>query len=419
MAADFKKLATSMKGEAVIAEVDCTVEKELASFHEIQGFPTLKLYSRGKLVSTYKGARTEDAMANFVKRSLEPATVALNTAEEFTAYQESGKTVIVSNGNVDGFESLARELRELLADSVYLVAANAELFKQAGGADDAKVVLRTASGEVFSTSESGEELEKFLLVHSLPLVGQINGDTAALYQRIALPLFIGFVADEQNIDDETRGKLEAVARAHRGVVSAVTADGKKFSRFMEHMGLKGDLPQFGIHNMMKDENFPVEAASGVATETELLDFAGQFARGELKVKVKSEPIPETQDEAVVKLVGDSWTTVIDGTRDVLVEQYAPWCGHCKNLAPTYLELAESLKDVKTLVIAKMDATVNDAPSDYKARSFPTIHFFPAGKPGMVYKGGRTKQDFIKFLQEHATHKFEIPSTISTEQHDEL
>lgn len=45
--------------------------------------------------------------------------------------------------------------------------------------------------------------------------------------------------------------------------------------------------------------------------------------------------------------------VIDTDQDVLVEFYAPWCGHCKELQPKYSALATNLKDVKTVVIAKV------------------------------------------------------------------
>jgi len=51
---------------------------------------------------------------------------------------------------------------------------------------------------------------------------------------------------------------------------------------------------------------------------------------------------------------------MDSTKDVLVEYYAPWCGHCKSLAPIYEELAQSLKSNPNVLIAKMDATANEA-----------------------------------------------------------
>ena len=46
----------------------------------------------------------------------------------------------------------------------------------------------------------------------------------------------------------------------------------------------------------------------------------------------------------------------------MVKFYAPWCGHCKSMAPDYKKLAEALKDNKNIVIAKLDSTMNDVAS---------------------------------------------------------
>lgn len=96
---------------------------------------------------------------------------------------------------------------------------------------------------------------------------------------------------------------------------------------------------------------------------------------------------------------------MDETKDVLVEYYAPWCGHCKSLAPIYEELATKLKGNKNLVIAAMDATANEA-EGVNIEGFPTIKFYPANnKAGLDYKGGRTLEDIEKYLRENVRYNY--------------
>ena len=61
----------------------------------------------------------------------------------------------------------------------------------------------------------------------------------------------------------------------------------------------------------------------------------------------------------------------------MIKFYAPWCGHCKKLAPTWDKLAEELKDVKNVEVAKFDATANEFPG-VEVRGYPTLKLYVAG-----------------------------------------
>ena len=137
----------------------------------------------------------------------------------------------------------------------------------------------------------------------------------------------------------------------------------------------------------------------------LLSFI--LSAGNIKPQIKSQPVPKKQKGPVTVVVGKNFDDVVlDSSKDVLLEMYAPWCGHCKALEPTYKKLAKHFKDAKDLVIAKIDATANDAPPQFTAEGFPTIYFAPANnkKSPMKYEGERELKNFITFLKENATVK---------------
>merc|ERR1712146_218865 len=111
----------------------------------------------------------------------------------------------------------------------------------------------------------------------------------------------------------------------------------------------------------------------------------------------SPKIPEDNSAPVTVLVGKNFDAIVkDSKKDVLVEFYAPWCAHCKKLAPTYDKLGEHYKDDDNIVIAKVNSTANEV-AEPEVRGFPTLYFFPAdNKAGVKYEAGRELEDFISY-----------------------
>jgi len=134
-------------------------------------------------------------------------------------------------------------------------------------------------------------------------------------------------------------------------------------------------------------------------------FVEAAAKGEYEGYVKSEPEPATQTGPSTVLVAKTFDKLVnDPTKDVFVEFYAPWCGHCKKLSPIWDELAEKFKNQDHIRIAKIDATANTLPKTVNVRGYPTLIMFPANnkKTGVTFSGERDLESLVKFVKEQST-----------------
>lgn len=122
----------------------------------------------------------------------------------------------------------------------------------------------------------------------------------------------------------------------------------------------------------------------------------------MAVKVMQVEGLYSSNSKVVKLTQANFNSLVISSKDPwLVEFYAPWCGHCKNLAPEYEKAAAALDGI--VKVGAVDMTENESVgAPYGISGFPTIKFFGAKKQSPVdYNLGRTAKDIVGFVMDQA------------------
>jgi len=199
-------------------------------------------------------------------------------------------------------------------------------------------------------------------------------------------------------------KIRRIAKEYKDKFVFAVASKSKFNKEVDDFGLpKGENP-FVIHDVKKGHKYP---STSLFSGDSLKEHLESFLANKLESYVKSEPVPENQPagEPVVVVGKNFADVVLDSSKDVLLEAYAPWCGHCKTLEPKYKELAQKMQKYSdSVTIAKVDATANDLPPKFAVSGFPTIFFIPANKKDspVKYEGAREVSDFVSYIKKHAS-----------------
>ncbi|CAK9193037.1 unnamed protein product [Sphagnum troendelagicum] len=418
LAPEWASAASILKGDSVpLAKVDATVHAELAKEFGVQGYPTILFFIDG-LPKRYTGERVSDGIVMWVKKKTGPAIDFVKSesdAEELLLQVDTPLAVAF----LENFEG--KDAEELTA-----VARQEDgiLFYMTSDANVAKIfslnknapalVLRKKENEKLSTFDGAferEAISEFLSANKLPLVVVFSHETAsAIFEDEASRQLLLFALPEEF--DKIRDNFEEAAKFFKRKIIFVLVDlaDKEaatpvlnfFSLTTEETKMIGFSIEENGRKFMYSGDFSVES---------IKTFGEKFLAGDLPYFLKSEPIPEKNDGNVKIVVGDSFDDIVlDETKDVLLEVYAPWCGHCRNLEPEYNRLGEILKNIPSIVIAKMDGTTNEH-ALVQIQGFPTILFFPAGdksKEPLAVQTERTVEAFVDYIKKNAAIPFTAP-----------
>jgi len=414
---EYEKAAEELKGVATMAKVnaDAEINRPLASTYGIRGFPTLKIFRNGSFQPTdYNGERSASAMVSFMKRQALPAISALTTSEDVEKFSKSDRVVVVGffdNADSQEYKSFQEASDTLRNEFVFGSVIGNSAINQQYGVESPNVILFKQFDEgknVLGSNKFGE-IASFVKSNSIPLIDEIGPENYRMYAESGVPLAYLFVDSKVEGQKDTYiERIRSIAQQTKGKLNWVWIDSSKYAKHAEKLGLSGTVtPALAIEEMNEGTHFAFDEKTEITTAS-VAPWVNLYTEGKLEPTIKSEPIPESNSEPVKVVVAKSFSQIVgDTTKDVLVEFYAPWCGHCKKLVPIYDELAKDLENVPSVVIAKIDATANDVDPKLGIRGFPTIKLFPANnkETPVEYNGDRSKDDLIKFLQQNASTKF--------------
>lgn len=388
-----------------MGKVDATEETELAEGHKVRGYPTIKFYREGKPIE-YTGGRTAEDIVRWIDKKTGPPAQTLETAEQATAFEASGKVVIVGFfKDVESSEAkVFLEAASEVDDFNFAITSNKDVYKTLEASKDGIVLFKTfdEGRNDYDGESTSAAIKKFVKVNSLPLIVEFNHENAQKIFGGEIKVHnLLFLGKQHENYDTFMTVFRAVAEEFKGRVLFVTIDTEEedHARILEFFGMKKeDTPDMRLIRL-EEEMTKFKPPTKEMTKEVVRQFVQDVLDGKLKQHLLSEEIPEDWDKNPVKiLVNKNFDEVVfDKSKDVLVEFYAPWCGHCKQLSPIYDQLGEKYLSNENILIAKMDATTNEL-EHTKVSSFPTIKLYKKGNNEVVeFSGERTLEGLSQFL----------------------
>jgi len=361
------------------------------------------LFKNGEFAGDYRGARSAEAISNYlIKKSGKPYSVLASFAEAEAALASEKNGIVV--GYFTSFESAAFKSFEASAEASenikYFVISDADAASSCELTAEESIAVVTKDGSKIVYDASVEDnLSAFANKHAYAQSMMLDPELFQTFLKDSIIVVTAYDAKAAGADDFIAMATEVV-KGHN--VKQMFADSNQWGQALVRMGVvSGNVyPTAVAFDQSKEKQGPIAWDEAVTfTKEGFSSWVKGVVAGTQATWKKSEPAPASNDAPVTIVVADEFEKIVlDNTKDVLVMFYAPWCGHCKNLAPVFEALGEKFKDDANVVISKMDATANFVDSAYGVQGFPTLKFFPAGSNDVLdYEGDRTEEDFVEFI----------------------
>lgn len=202
-----------------------------------------------------------------------------------------------------------------------------------------------------------------------------------------------------------------LAEASNGLYHVAEVDCTVNVKTANKFGIRG----YPTIKLIEGENAPIEyrGARDVSSWTKFLKEKVQDPTIKSQIVVAAapepKPAPKKADEVprensdVLVLNAANYDEEVKKHSTLMVKFYAPWCGHCRHLAPIWEDFATvAKKENKPYAVAKFNADAErEFARRFGIRGYPTVLFIQDGKEPVKYTGARTVEEFVKFADEKA------------------
>lgn len=439
---EWEEMATLLESANIhVAKVDAIAEKSLAEKHQVQSFPTLKLFrGRTDVVKKYEGPRTAAKLAEWAKiwqegpildGRIDEVGVDAASARRWASEAATIAVLGLKSGNDDSDKAMVDVLTDVgfalnshkpnleipvavtnahpsVTDELKIPAAGMPTAEIPGVVvfrnfdfEDKMAGFRPKNGWNRNTNA---EFLAWLEKWRTPALIPARQDTEKFFLKDIDPghglvLVLGGGDDERAAMHKLAVKFSQTEKKLKWVHAASDSFGVSLAGSIDLDA--SHFPEVAVWEFGETEDddkvYRLSQQDGL-DHTISEESVNALVTGWQKGTLSAEKDP------VVSVTSDTFdSVVIKSGKDVLVEFYAPWCGHCKKLAPEYKKVARHYANDKGVSIVKVDATKHKHPSA-EVKSYPTLKFYEAGGSGtpvdIVFKANRDSKSMIEFVDEN-------------------
>ena len=325
-------------------------------------FPTLKFFpsAEGAPVE-YNGGRETADIVKWVKSKSGPATVSVASSADYEKLADRELLALGFFAAGSEAEKAFNAAAIAAEDATFAVVSAAEVRASFGVAGDGVVFVTRFPGDgekrlpYEGALTDSKALQDFVVANSLPLVIAFTQESAPkIFRGTIKTHFLLFVDSAAGVAEAVKADFAKTAAAFKGRALFVTVAPSE-DRIVSYFGItKEQMPTAVLVSMPEGEPMKKFAYEGAALDAAgMTAFAERFFSGSLKPFLKSEDVPAGPDNGVTVVVGKNFKEVaLDAGKDVLLEFYAPWCGHCKQVRNPTFPPSSLLSDVPRLTVCQ-------------------------------------------------------------------